>query len=625
MKKTKQRGISFTLVALAACLAVCAAPIGAQTPGWNNTGSLSTARTQHTATLLANGKVLVTGGLISCAPTCQATNTAELYNPATGAWSSAGTLPDPLANHAAVRLQNGKALVIGGYSRPGVLLQTAYLYDPDNNTWSPAGTLGNARQFHKAVLLPNGKVLVTGGLVVAGGRFVPTNTAELYDPTTGMWTSTGAMNVPRLAHTMTLLANGKVLVATGSNTNLNMPPFLTPVRSCELYDPATGAWSLTGEVALPRTTPTATLLANGKVLLAGGTNNSTTEDPTNTAELYDPATGQWGATGNLSVARDGAAAALLASGKVLLAGGYGNQFAPLKGADLYDPATGSWAPSGEIGKIRVGHTVTLLGNGKVLVAAGNDDSENLTPLTSAELYDSGAATVTTVSAASYSFQTAAREIAAAFGQNLATATAAASTIPLPTSLAGTSVRIRDSNNVERLAPLFFISPGQINYQVPDGAAPGQAIVTVTKSDGTTINGALQILAAAPAIFTLNQSGSGPAAAADAFSGAPAPFNATRANGEPNVISVFGTGLGADATDVEGNVNASVQASIGGQAVTVLYAGRAPGFVGLNQLNILLPAGIASGTHTVIISRNGVVSNTVTIASDNNSTSTRRGD
>jgi uncharacterized protein (TIGR03437 family) len=100
---------------------------------------------------------------------------------------------------------------------------------------------------------------------------------------------------------------------------------------------------------------------------------------------------------------------------------------------------------------------------------------------------------------------------------------------------------------------------------------------------------------------------------DAFTGAPGPFNATRADGQPNIISVFGTGLGGDATDVDGNVNASVTAQIGGNPALVQYAGRAPGFVGLNQFNLQLPVGIAAGTHTLVITRNGRASNTVTIA------------
>jgi uncharacterized protein (TIGR03437 family) len=301
---------------------------------------------------------------------------------------------------------------------------------------------------------------------------------------------------------------------------------------------------------------------------------------------------------------------LLPNGKVLAVGGSAaNSGGLLRSSELYDPATGNWTASAELAAGRQNHTVTALANGKMLAVAGSGAGQ----LTSAELFDSGEPAVTTVSAASYLLQVVATEIVAAYGQNFSTSTAAAIATPLPTTLVGTTVRIRDSNGVERLSPLFFVSPLQINYQIPNGTAPGQAIVTVTASDGRSHSGVIQVISAAPAFFTLNQSGSGAAAAVDAFTGAAAPFSPTRATGEPNIISFYGTGLGADATDVDGNANAHVQAKIDGVFVTTLYAGRAPGFVGLNQLNILLPAGIASGTHTVVISRNGVVSNAVTIA------------
>ncbi|HKE03406.1 MAG TPA: hypothetical protein VKE91_05075, partial [Blastocatellia bacterium] len=117
----------------------------------------------------------------------------------------------------------------------------------------------------------------------------------------------------------------------------------------------------------------------------------------------------------------------------------------------------------------------------------------------------------------------------------------------------------------------------------------------------------------PAIFTFDQSGTGAGIAVDAFTGAFGPFNAKQSNGQPNIISVFGTGLGADATDVDGNVNASVQATIDGAAATVDYAGRAPGFTGLNQFNLIFPANIASGSRTLVFSRNGIPSNQVTFA------------
>ena len=230
------------------------------------------------------------------------------------------------------------------------------------------------------------------------------------------------------------------------------------------------------------------------------------------------------------------------------------------------------------------------------------------------------ADVVTASAASYS--TAAltsKAIVAAFGQNLATTTQAASALPLPTSLAGTQVRVKDSAGTERLAPLFFVSPGQINYQIPAGTAAGAAAVTVINGDGGMSTGIIRIVATGPALFSLDQSGSGAAAAVDAFTGAGGPFAATRANGEPNIIAFFGTGLGEDATDVDGNVGGSMEARIGrdpatspGDPMIVLYAGRAPGFVGLNQLNMVLPVGILPGTYLVVVRRNGVQSNPVTV-------------
>ncbi len=223
-----------------------------------------------------------------------------------------------------------------------------------------------------------------------------------------------------------------------------------------------------------------------------------------------------------------------------------------------------------------------------------------------------AADAVTVSAASFSGAAiTSKAIVAAFGPNLATTTAVASSVPLPTTLAGTSVNIRDSAGTERAAPLFFVSQGQVNYQIPDGTEAGPASVTVTSGDGRVSSAVIQVVAAAPSIFTANASGLGAAAAVDAFTGALGPFNAKRANGEPNIISVFGTGLGADATDVDGN--ASVEVKIDGVQVTALYAGRAPGYVGLNQFNVVFPATISSGVHTLTISRNGTVSNLVTIA------------
>jgi uncharacterized protein (TIGR03437 family) len=219
----------------------------------------------------------------------------------------------------------------------------------------------------------------------------------------------------------------------------------------------------------------------------------------------------------------------------------------------------------------------------------------------------------TVSAASYSFSAiAGKSIVSAFGTNLAASTQAALTTPLPTLLAGAGVSVQDCKGVERAAPLFFASANQINYEIPAGTAPGPALVKFTNG-GQTITGSAIVAVSAPAIFTTDASGAGPAVALDGFTFARAPFNPTRNDGQPNVVSVFGTGLGEDGTDVVGNVAASVQATLDGQPVTVNYAGQAPGFVGLNQLNIVFPAGISSGNHTLVVTRNGAASNPVSIA------------
>src|SRR5205823_3655444 len=141
-------------------------------------------------------------------------------------------------------------------------------YDPATGTWSSAGTFNFARWFHTATLLPNGKVLIAGGLGPTGvNTFSSFNSAELYDPATGTWSLTGNLNTGRDGHTATLLQSGKVLVAEGSNCpSLND---CVNLKSAEIYDPATGTWSSTGNLNIFSFGP-ATLLQNGKVLVIGG-------------------------------------------------------------------------------------------------------------------------------------------------------------------------------------------------------------------------------------------------------------------------------------------------------------------------------------------------------------------
>ncbi len=189
-----------------------------------------------------------------------------------------GSLHDARGNHTATLLPNGKVLVAGGYGPAGQIgyLITAELYDPASGTWSATGSLANARMGHTATLLPNGKVLVAGG---KGPSAVPDYSgmgAELYDPASGTWSLTGSLSWPRADHTATLLPNGKVLVVGGASD---------VDRIGELYDPALGTWSDTDYMADVRSHHTATLLPNGKVLVAGGYGPGGTSGYLSTAEL----------------------------------------------------------------------------------------------------------------------------------------------------------------------------------------------------------------------------------------------------------------------------------------------------------------------------------------------------
>ena len=308
---------------------------------------------------------------------------AELYDPASNVWTAAGALATARSGHTATLLSNGNVLVAGGCCNTSDALASAELYDPVTNAWMAAGALATARSGHTATLLPNGKVLVAGGCCTAVDALAST---ELYDPATNSWTAAGALATARQSHTATLLPVGKVLAVAGMTyTIFTTTSYFT---SAELYDPTTNAWTAVGALATARSSHTATLLPNGNVLVAGGEFSShLTPISLPSAELYDPATSAWTATGALATARSSHTSTLLPNGNVLVAGGASDDYngnLVLASAELYDPATNAWTAAGAIGTARFGHTATLLPNGDVLVAGGNSGSISLA---SAELFD----------------------------------------------------------------------------------------------------------------------------------------------------------------------------------------------------------------------------------------------
>ncbi|MFN2475699.1 MAG: Kelch repeat-containing protein [Chthoniobacterales bacterium] len=213
---------------------------------------------------------------------------------------------------------------------------------------------GNAiAPFTKATLLQNGKVLATGG---------QNPTAQLYDPATGVWRSTGAPHPNRFSHTATLLRDGRVLIAGGFDTSG------TEVALAEVYDPQSETWSPGGAMKTGRDHHTATVLANGKVLVAGGyiyTAGYSGERTLASAELYDPVRGTWSFTGDLNAARSDHTAASLPGGEVLVAGGGASAT-----SELYNPLTEQWTVTGSLPNPLKGHSMTLLPSGNVLLVGG---------------------------------------------------------------------------------------------------------------------------------------------------------------------------------------------------------------------------------------------------------------
>ncbi|WP_216361440.1 choice-of-anchor C family protein [Candidatus Chloroploca asiatica] len=466
------------------------------TPGsgtWQLTGSMQVSRAWHTATRLADGRVLVAGG--TSGQWGSGLASAELYDPATGIWTPTGNLNQARLAHTATLLPNGKVLVAGGEGAGW--LASAEIYDPATGTWSRTGNLQRGRSMHTATLLPNGNVLVAGGY--GSGDLT---SAELYDPATGQWTTTGSMKTARMRYPAVLLPNGTVLVAGGSQFGGGSYP---TTASTEIYNPATGQWSDTGSLNTSRHHHQAVLLSNGTVLVAGGYN---TLDVVS-AEVYDPATGVWTFTGSLQEPHVtmGIMMVLLPNGQVLVNGGSDKaQLTSRPMSELYDPARNTWIRTDDLNVGRSAHAVVVLSNGTVLATGGYQTLH--TSLASAELYQMESSPNPTATPTPTPTSTTVLPTATATTTTVPpTPTATATTVPpTPTTTTTTTTTTVPPTPTPTSAPLTYSVRGRVTSA---GAGLAEVIITDgTRSATTGSDGTYLLTGVPPGTYTLTPSRSG---------------------------------------------------------------------------------------------------------------------
>jgi hypothetical protein len=470
---------------------VLAAPLlAAQSAGtFTPLNNLTVPRQFHTATLLTNGKVLIAGGFSAGLSPYNTWASAEIYDPATGTFAPTGSMTAARQMHTATLLPDGKVLIAGGaVGNGGPPQASAELYDPATGTFAATGSMTVPRSQHLAILLNTGKVLIAGGSSV---------NAELYDPSTGTFALTGDMTEPGFVSTATLLPDGRVLFTRSVSGFYE--------DHADLYNPATGTFTRTGDLidiinisasgslVKPGTEPTATLLANGTVLVAGGTWGDFAG--ANIAEIFDPASGMFAATGTMTVGIGSfAAATLLPEGKVLITGRYdevkcGNivigqpQLGTCPGeSELYDPAASAFGPAVETQSME-GHRSTLLPNGAVMVTGGFRCCG--TTIASAQLY-----TPDTLVPSSVLFSLTGDGQGQGAIWHAQTGQIASADYP---GIAGEVLSMYTTGLVEggvippqvavggRLAEVLYFGdcsyPGynQVNFRVPDGVTPGSAV------------------------------------------------------------------------------------------------------------------------------------------------------
>ncbi|MDX2184029.1 MAG: kelch repeat-containing protein [Gemmatimonadaceae bacterium] len=287
------------------------------------TAPMRIARMAHTATALPDGRVLIAGGFTDDA---RASVSAEAYDPRRGTFDALPRMGVVRHSHTATALRDGRVLIVGGYGRENAVLAQAEIFDPTTNRFEAVAPMRQARAGHVAVRLSDGRVLIAGGV---GPNWTFLDGAEVFDPTTGRFSPTRSMTVARESHVAVLLDDGRVLVVGGHRGRRSAVELFA---SAELYDPRTERFTATGSMRVRRHKHDAARLPDGRVLVLGGSDERDDRGAYRSTEVYDPAAGRFRDGPDLQLARYKHAfnTLTLPDGSLLVSGG-----APQ--AERYDP------------------------------------------------------------------------------------------------------------------------------------------------------------------------------------------------------------------------------------------------------------------------------------------------
>ena len=359
---------------------------------WLPAGDLGEARNTTNLALLGTGEVLVVGSDYgtswgsSCGASTNGSDSVEIGDPQMGVWQKTTSMPNLRDGPTVVALLDGRVLLTGGAAGEHIgwsAYSSTYVFDPTTRLWSRSGLLNTARAAAAAAVLLDGRVLVAGGTYMDRESPDPPrilDTSELWDPRSGTWTRTGRLDDTRVGASAVTLADGRVLIV-GGVASLQAAPI--EQASAEVYDPATGRWGSAGALTTARRGFVLVALRDGGAIVAGGFGELAASGYLSTVERFDPVSNTWSAADDLPFPVAGAAGIGLADGRVLVAGGSirppetidanaGTYVSGLTAdAELFDPETGTWTPAASMPGPRAGASGLLLADGSAVVAGGS--------------------------------------------------------------------------------------------------------------------------------------------------------------------------------------------------------------------------------------------------------------